>query len=294
MIAFIKGGMTIPMDNITWNYLRFFRLSPTQCAPNMFRVLGSVEILNERMNLGLTHHDVNWVQNLHHLKGQGYYLKSRHPEIRLIQCLPTTNKGLKEDFLIFSRGWHDGLPCSTREGTPGRGPVVNFCTLAHVSLLFHTIFASDKFSLRFNDFANRHSTVSQLSLVNKQGLDKILRSEVFVNEANNQLRAAHVILGYKPISLGFQAPKCVIKAKDPRLHRISVAYKGFVVPEGVPIPEGTPFTQPLFVGIPSIGASPSQPIVKEEEEEEEEKEKEKESEEIVDLSDSQDEFEVFN
>ena len=29
MIAFIEGGMTIPMDTITRNYLRFFRLSPT-------------------------------------------------------------------------------------------------------------------------------------------------------------------------------------------------------------------------------------------------------------------------
>ena len=98
MIAFIEGGMIIPMGNITRNYLRFFRLSPTQCATNMFRVLGSIEALNERMNLELTHHDVNWVYNLHHLKQQGYYLKSRHPEVRLIQCLPTSNKGLKEDF----------------------------------------------------------------------------------------------------------------------------------------------------------------------------------------------------
>ena len=126
MIVFIEGGMTIPMGTITRNYLRFFRLSPTQCAPNMFRVLGSVEALNERMNLGLNHHDVNWVYNLHHLKGQGYYLKSRYPEIRLIQCLPTSNKGQKEYFLILSGGWHDGLPCLTREGTPGGGPVVNF------------------------------------------------------------------------------------------------------------------------------------------------------------------------
>ena len=70
----------------------------------MFRVLGSIEALNERMNLNLTHHDVNWVYNLHNLKGQGYYLKSRYPKIRLIQCLPTTNKNLKEDFLIFSNG----------------------------------------------------------------------------------------------------------------------------------------------------------------------------------------------
>ena len=102
MIAFIEGGITIPMGTLTRNFLRFFRLSPTQCAPNMFRVLGSVEVLNERMYLNLTHHDVNWIYNLHNLKGQGYYLKSRNPAIRLIQCLPISNKGLKDDFLIFS------------------------------------------------------------------------------------------------------------------------------------------------------------------------------------------------
>ena len=59
MIAFIEGGMTIPMGPITRNSLRFFKLFPTQCAPNMFTVLGSIEALNERMNLNLTHHDVN-------------------------------------------------------------------------------------------------------------------------------------------------------------------------------------------------------------------------------------------
>ena len=69
IIAFIEGGMTIPMGNIMRNHLRFFRLSPTQCAPNMFRVLRSIEVLNERMNLNLTHHDVNWVYNLYHLIG---------------------------------------------------------------------------------------------------------------------------------------------------------------------------------------------------------------------------------
>ena len=37
----------------------------------------------------------------------------------MIQCLPVSNKGLKEDFLIFSRRWHDGLPCLVKEGEPG-------------------------------------------------------------------------------------------------------------------------------------------------------------------------------
>ena len=80
---------------------------------------------------------------------------------------------------------------------------------------------------------------------------------MYINEADGQLRAAHLILGYTPISRAFQAPKCVIKAYDPRLQNISVAYEEVVVPEGIPIPEGTPLTQPLFVATHSIGASSS-------------------------------------
>lgn len=112
-----------------------------------------------------------------------------------------------------------------------------------------------------------------------------------MNEANGQLRAAHIILEYKPICLGFQAPKCVTKAKDPRLQCIRVAHEGFLIPKGILIFEGTTFTEPLFVGIPSVGASSSQPIAEEQEEEKEEKEKE--IEEFINLSDSEEEFEVF-
>ena len=84
MIVFIEGGMRIPMGTVTRDYLRAHRLAPTQCAPNMFRILDSIDALNDRMRLGITHHDINWVYNFHHLKGQGYYLKSRYPEVRLI------------------------------------------------------------------------------------------------------------------------------------------------------------------------------------------------------------------
>ena len=141
MIAFIEEGMTIPMCTLTRNFFRFFRLSPTQCAPNMFRVLRSIEALNERMNLNLTHHDVNWIYNLHNLKRQGYYLKLRYPAIRLIQCLPISNKGLKDDFLIFSRQWHDGLLCPVKEGTPGGGPIAKFYILTYTILPFPLLFA---------------------------------------------------------------------------------------------------------------------------------------------------------
>ena len=69
MIAFIEGGMRIHMGTITRDYLRAHRLASTQCALNIFRILGRVDALNEKMGLGLTHHDINWIYNLHHLKG---------------------------------------------------------------------------------------------------------------------------------------------------------------------------------------------------------------------------------
>ena len=81
----------------------------------MFRILGSVDALNERIGLNLTHHDINLVYNLHHLKGQGYYHKTRYPEVKLISCLPESNKGMNKDFLIILGEWHDGLPCPKRD-----------------------------------------------------------------------------------------------------------------------------------------------------------------------------------
>ena len=47
------------MDIVTRDYLRAHRLTPTQYAPNMFRILGSVDALDERIGLNLTHQDVN-------------------------------------------------------------------------------------------------------------------------------------------------------------------------------------------------------------------------------------------
>ena len=61
MIAFIEGGMRILMGRVTRDYLITHRLSPTQCAPNVFRILGNVDALNEKMGVNLTHRDVIWI-----------------------------------------------------------------------------------------------------------------------------------------------------------------------------------------------------------------------------------------
>ena len=42
IIAFLEGGMRIPMGLMMRDYLRHFRLVPIQCAVNVFRILGCV------------------------------------------------------------------------------------------------------------------------------------------------------------------------------------------------------------------------------------------------------------
>ena len=128
------------------------------------------------------------------------------------------------------------------------------------------------------------------NLVNQACLDKILKAKVIVH-SNGQLRATHLILDYTPISKSFLAPKYVIKAKDPRLQRFSVAAPRFLICG--PIPEGTLTTDPIPEGIPKValpsqqttGVVTSSRLAHTEEEEEEE---------VVEVSDSKDKFEVFN
>ena len=67
MIAFIEGGMTLPMGRITRDYLLNHRLCPHQCTLNLFKVLGSIDVLNNQMNLRLTWHDVIHMYECHSL-----------------------------------------------------------------------------------------------------------------------------------------------------------------------------------------------------------------------------------
>ena len=71
-------------------------------------------------------------------------------------------------------------------------------------------------------------------------METILRAAVFVNEADNQVKAAHKILGYDPIQRSFVNLKYVIRANDPWLQRITVVEHGFLIPEGSLVPEGIP------------------------------------------------------
>ena len=59
IIAFIEGEMELPMGRVTRDFLINYRLTPTQCSPNVFKVLGCVNMLNSKIETDLTWHDEN-------------------------------------------------------------------------------------------------------------------------------------------------------------------------------------------------------------------------------------------
>ena len=113
MIAFIEGGMTIPMGRITRDYLCAHRLCPQQCAPNFFTVLGAIDALDRHLGLRLTWYDVAHLYEGHQQAQVGFYLKSRSNAVKLISCLPKSNKQRDERWLphrIRPLAWRSSLP----------------------------------------------------------------------------------------------------------------------------------------------------------------------------------------
>ena len=77
-----KRRMEIPIGRVTRDFLINYKLSPTQCSPNLFRVLDSVDMINRKMGTNLMWNDVNWVYNCQKGKDTDYYFKCRVPSIR--------------------------------------------------------------------------------------------------------------------------------------------------------------------------------------------------------------------
>ena len=93
MIAFIEGGMTIPIGSITRDYLRNHKLCPQQCAPNFFRILRVVNTLDRHLGLGLTRHDVVHLYEGHQQKGAGFTLNPGPMLLSSSRVFPSLTKG---------------------------------------------------------------------------------------------------------------------------------------------------------------------------------------------------------
>ena len=125
LMSILEGGIRFPVDPLVIGTLRFYGLCPNQLPPNFFRVVSSVSRLNQLFGLQLDHHDINFMYSLYGNIESDYYLKTRDNKVRLISCLPDSNRNSTGEFVRVSGNWLAGeFPCAFKPRDVGR-----FCAL---------------------------------------------------------------------------------------------------------------------------------------------------------------------
>ena len=166
---------------------------------------------------------------------------------------------MKDDYLIASGAWHDGLPYPVREGDQVGYLRVKFyskksrffdpnhvvtsltsCFLLMMNFSFLTIFCLSA------TFADKTHVAPRLSFTNVATVNYLLRFKIFISE-DRQLQAVHLILDFQSISKIYQDVGNAIRVSDPRLSRIDVSRPNFLARDDLP-PVALPIPQILPLG----------------------------------------------
>ena len=131
--------------------------------------------------------------------------------------------------------------------------VLSFALLCQKDFLSSSFFYNElqvSNCLVFLCLTNKEQVTPRTSLINVPTLNYLLRSQIFMND-DGQLRAAHLILNYEPLSRSFLDVSNAIRANDFRLARIDVSRPHFLALHDLllvdhPIPQGIPLAaQPI-------------------------------------------------
>ena len=118
LMSILEGGVRFPVDPLLINTLTYYGLCPDQLPPNFYRVVSCVSKLNHTFNLQLDHYDINQMYSLCGSKATNYYLKTRDARVRLISCLPDSNRNSAGEFVRVHGNWFAGeihCPLTRRE-----------------------------------------------------------------------------------------------------------------------------------------------------------------------------------
>ena len=108
LMAILEGGVRFPVDPILLDTLKYYGLCPDQLPPNFYRVVSCVNRLNQMFDLQLSHHNINHMYSLYGSKKTNYYLKVRDMSVRLISCLPDSNRNSAGEFVWVRSNWFVG------------------------------------------------------------------------------------------------------------------------------------------------------------------------------------------
>ena len=112
--GYFGRGVRFPMDPLLLRILSFYGLCPNQLPLNFYRLVSCVSRFNNLYSLTHDHHDINFMYNICGGSRTGYYLKVRDTIVRLISCLPHSNRNSAKEYVKVSGNWlASEHPCLT-------------------------------------------------------------------------------------------------------------------------------------------------------------------------------------
>ena len=134
LMSILEGGVRFPVDPFLINTLTYYGLCPDQLPPNFYRVVSCVSKLNHTFNLQLNHQDINQMYSHCGNKTTNYYLKTRDTRVRLISCLPDSNRNSAGEFVRVRGNWFAGdVPCPLSRREVGSYHPLDIIAFLHFS-----------------------------------------------------------------------------------------------------------------------------------------------------------------
>uniref|UniRef100_A0A2N9EJV1 Uncharacterized protein n=1 Tax=Fagus sylvatica TaxID=28930 RepID=A0A2N9EJV1_FAGSY len=122
IMAIVEGGVRFPLHSFLIDFLQTVNATPSQISVNTFRIIMGVIAINRLLDVNLTIREVLAVYQYKCLGPKSNtlsHLVARNVNEKLVNGLPSTNKGFEKDYLRVGGDWWPGSSrCRSEFGQP--------------------------------------------------------------------------------------------------------------------------------------------------------------------------------